>query len=481
MNYPKPKLSFNNKGKKDDNNKKQNTDEKEKEKNIFDCFIFGEDKDEEDNVVIISKLNKKEKSNSNTIEENKDNNNKKIKYKVKSFITTNRRPDLYSPLGIIGGNKYNLMNYPNQKNESEEIEADDKEENDAINEEDEKGEEFLKDSEIVDKKEDGEKKELDKYKLLKLGRYFVLDEDITVKCYNCGEVGHVKDNCPFTSLKFCHRCLSQNHNDKDCKNKKCFRSNRFGYNKNDCDIKESDLLICFNCHNIGHRKNECLINPLDIDSKFIKQNNLSCFNCGSPNHLICPFLDREDIELTKDNNFDESEDEKESSNREEVSSETPMEEEENIVKKKSISKKKKNARIFDDLKNEEIKYTIFCSFCGERHTNEYCSMKNDPKFSNEFDIFRKNICKRIFEKRQKESEEKQKVSSLQKKRSRDNSYKNSNISFNKSNDTRNISFNYNNRKINNINNINEFLQLREDEDVNDSIKKKKNKIQKSNK
>lgn len=434
----KSKLEYKNKYK--DKNSNSNKDEKIDKKNIMDYFIIGEDENNmiNDSISDISKqLEKSEEKN----EDDNNDNNIKLSYKVSSFISSNYRPDLYSPLGIIGGNKYNLRKNSmkgKEKVDNEELEAEDKEEDKEIEEKEEEEEEE-KESKIMDEKLDNVKKELDKYKLLKLGRYYVLDNDITVKCHNCGEIGHIKDYCPYTNLKFCHRCLSHDHNDKDCKNKKCFRCNKSGHNKNECSIKESEILICFNCQNSGHRKNECLINPSNIDSRFIKNNGLSCFYCGSSNHMICPLSERENIELKKENiDFDEIEEDMISSHSQEISSDTPVEEEEIETKKKSKSKKKHPEEIIENIKNEDIKFTIFCSYCGETHRNEECPLKDDPKFSNEFDTFRKNICKKILERRNKENEEDQKFNNLFKKRKRDNSNNNRNDKMkNKKNNSNN--------------------------------------------
>ena len=419
----KSKLEYKNKYK--DKNSNSNKDEKIDKKNIMDYFIIGEDENNDSISDISKQLEKSEEKN----EDDNNDNNIKLSYKVSSFISSNYRPDLYSPLGIIGGNKYNLRKNSmkgKEKVDNEELEAEDKEEDKEIEEKEEEEEEE-KESKIMDEKLDNVKKELDKYKLLKLGRYYVLDNDITVKCHNCGEIGHIKDYCPYTNLKFCHRCLSHDHNDKDCKNKKCFRCNKSGHNKNECSIKESEILICFNCQNSGHRKNECLINPSNIDSRFIKNNGLSCFYCGSSNHMICPLSERENIELKKENiDFDEIEEDMISSHSQEISSDTPIEEEEIETKKKSKSKKKHPEEIIENIKNEDIKFTIFCSYCGETHRNEECPLKDDPKFSNEFDTFRKNICKKILERRNKENEEDQKFNNLFKKRKRDNSNNNRN-------------------------------------------------------
>ena len=431
----KSKLEYKNKYK--DKNSNSNKDEKIDKKNIMDYFIIGEDENNDSISDISKQLEKSEEKN----EDDNNDNNIKLSYKVSSFISSNYRPDLYSPLGIIGGNKYNLRKNSmkgKEKVDNEELEAEDKEEDKEIEEKEEEEEEE-KESKIMDEKLDNVKKELDKYKLLKLGRYYVLDNDITVKCHNCGEIGHIKDYCPYTNLKFCHRCLSHEHNDKDCKNKKCFRCNKSGHNKNECSIKESEILICFNCQNSGHRKNECLINPSNIDSRFIKNNGLSCFYCGSSNHMICPLSERENIELKKENiDFDEIEEDMISSHSQEISSDTPVEEEEIETKKKSKSKKKHPEEIIENIKNEDIKFTIFCSYCGETHRNEECPLKDDPKFSNEFDTVRKNICKKILERRNKENEEDQKFNNLFKKRKRDNSNNNRNDKMkNKKNNSNN--------------------------------------------
>ena len=431
----KSKLEYKNKYK--DKNSNSNKDEKIDKKNIMDYFIIGEDENNDSISDISKQLEKSEEKN----EDDNNDNNIKLSYKVSSFISSNYRPDLYSPLGIIGGNKYNLRKNSmkgKEKVDNEELEAEDKEEDKEIEEKEEEEEEE-KESKIMDEKLDNVKKELDKYKLLKLGRYYVLDNDITVKCHNCGEIGHIKDYCPYTNLKFCHRCLSHDHNDKDCKNKKCFRCNKSGHNKNECSIKESEILICFNCQNSGHRKNECLINPSNIDSRFIKNNGLSCFYCGSSNHMICPLSERENIELKKENiDFDEIEEDMISSHSQEISSDTPVEEEEIETKKKSKSKKNHPEEIIENIKNEDIKFTIFCSYCGETHRNEECPLKDDPKFSNEFDTFRKNICKKILERRNKENEEDQKFNNLFKKRKRDNSNNNRNDKMkNKKNNSNN--------------------------------------------
>ena len=121
----KSKLEYKNKYK--DKNSNLNKDEKIDKKNIMDYFIIGEDENNDSISDISKQLEKSEEKN----EDDNNDNNIKLSYKVSSFISSNYRPDLYSPLGIIGGNKYNLRKNSmkgKEKVDNEELEAEDKEE-----------------------------------------------------------------------------------------------------------------------------------------------------------------------------------------------------------------------------------------------------------------------------------------------------------------------------------------------------------------
>ena len=61
----------------------------------------------------------------------------------------------------------------------------------------------------------------------------------------------------------------------------------------------------------------------------------------------------------------------------------------------------------ENLKNEEIKHTIFCSLCGDFHRNEECPNKDEEKYSNKFDEQRKSLGKRILENKRKKEEERE--------------------------------------------------------------------------
>ena len=140
-------------------------------------------------------------------------------------------------------------------------------------------------------------------KNIKSNRYYNIEPDISVKCYICGQIGHRKDICPYYDIKFCYRCLSSKHEDRDCDKIKCFRCNRLGHKTFECQLKVNQLIICDSCHCIGHTKKECLIKPMEISKKFIKHNNISCIDCGSNSHVLCPLDSRELPEILEDEDY----------------------------------------------------------------------------------------------------------------------------------------------------------------------------------
>ena len=79
-----------------------------KKDDIMNYFVFNED---EDNIIVKNNL-------SNEAKYNKEKDEKKIQvnYNIYSYISSPIRPDLYSPYGIISGNKYKLILYQD-KNE----------------------------------------------------------------------------------------------------------------------------------------------------------------------------------------------------------------------------------------------------------------------------------------------------------------------------------------------------------------------------
>jgi len=284
-----------NRNQKDFNKNKNPNSNQEKPENIMDFFVFDED---EDNIIINSKQNANTNRKDNNINNNTNNNNKeeqatkenkmKVDYNVSSFITSYFRPDLYSPFGIISGNKYKLKFMPEKSSQKleENEEEDNNEEKDISKKEENKEKELSSSS--SDEKENNEE-----IKMLKLNRYYNIEPDISLRCHICDQVGHRKDVCPFYDSKFCYRCLSDSHEDRDCELVKCFKCNKLGHKTYNCPLKDNKLIICDACHCVGHIRRECLIQPMEISPKFLKYNNLTCLHCGSSNHVLCPLSDRE--------------------------------------------------------------------------------------------------------------------------------------------------------------------------------------------
>ena len=99
-----------------------------------------------------------------------------------------------------------------------------------------------------------EKENNEEIKASKLNRYYNLEQDISVKCHICGQVGHRKDVCPNYDIKFCYRCLSTSHEDRDCDQIKCFRCNKLGHKTYNSKVKDNKLFACDRFHCVGHKK-----------------------------------------------------------------------------------------------------------------------------------------------------------------------------------------------------------------------------------
>ena len=416
--------------------KKENKEETNKD--IMDFFVFDEN---ENNIIIEPEKIKKEKEEEEEKEKEKEKekeeeedeeeedkeeaekeNKIKVKYKVASYITAFKRPDLYSPFGIISGRKYKLK----RNLEENEIKKD-------------KDKESSSSSDEKDEKECNEK-----IKIVKVNRYYnSLDYDISLKCDICGQIGHRKDNCLNYNLKFCCLCLSSLHDDKNCDLVKCFKCNKFGHKAPKCPFIFDQLTKCQRCKSANHIDRECLMKPMEYSHKLLKKNMLTCFICGNSNHVLCSLIEREFPEIIKENyrniykelllsnkidgeNITLDETDKDGNEKDKNKNKKKKELKNDKKKKKKkkrrkIKKIKTKKNIFEDLKNEDIKFTIFCSLCGGRHRYEECKQYNNSKYK-----------KRFGEKRKKSSK-----SFLLKKRS-----------YNRNNNKNNES---NNKELNNFN------------------------------
>ena len=318
---------------------------KDKKKDKFDLEKYIKfDVDKTDDISI---------KESDEKEETKQSNNQKS-YSLLSFLNSKKRPDIYFSRGaFLSGNDY--------VNKRKPVDTKDNKENCTPKTEEEQSPKHPQEDE----------EENTKYQDMKSTnmRYFNFNTNITIKCFNCGEIGHMSKNCPNEQIPFCIRCNQLGHEDRECQFTKCFKCNQLGHRSFGCPHTKRDLILCDRCKNIGHNEVNCLVNPQKIDKKLIKYNGLSCVFCGSKEHLICPFPSKNSIELPVFSN-EEKENEEEGELNEEK-------------------------RIFKSITNEEIFSCNFCPYCGGKHKKESCKYADDYNY-NDFDDKRKKYAETIF-------------------------------------------------------------------------------------
>lgn len=119
-------------------------------------------------------------------------------------------------------------------------------------------------------------------KSLRVRRYFDGEEDLSLKCFNCNEVGHLATNCPnSTVFKPCWLCGSIGHPSHRCTRDLCYRCHRHGHTSKECINKKEIITVCFWCGSTNHRHTECH-SKSSVDLSAVR-----CYVCGERGHLNC--------------------------------------------------------------------------------------------------------------------------------------------------------------------------------------------------
>jgi cellular nucleic acid-binding protein len=112
------------------------------------------------------------------------------------------------------------------------------------------------------------------------------DRDISTKCHQCGEVGHIAVECPNEEkLRSCALCAQIGHEMWSCPMKcVCFNCGVPGHQSRDCPHRRGlpNRIICTVCFQNGHHRFDCRERPWNIPSK-----DAMCMQCGQKGHFMC--------------------------------------------------------------------------------------------------------------------------------------------------------------------------------------------------
>ena len=362
--------------------------------------------DPEEDMKKIQTINSEDKKNRLNIMDKKD-------YSLISFITSTKRPDLYHRYCFTSGEDYTIKLLKNQ-NEKVENSKNENEENEYSDSNNSSSENYstMKNKSI---------------------RYFTFNTNITYKCFNCGEVGHMSGNCPYENIIYCLKCNKKGHEERDCTYTKCFKCNQFGHKSFQCPFKIDKLKICTRCFGIGHKNEDCLKNPIYPSNNYFNFNKCKCSFCGSNKHLVCPFSNDKLNNFKQDDNykeFNQFDVEKWEENRKKIGKDdnkdnkddNNSEEEGEIINDRNY---------FEDLDDSKIASCIFCPICAGRHTIQNCEeyKLNQDKYKNKFDEQRENFVKNLLNKNRDIRDNHN--------RNRDYNYNNNNREYNNNRDYNN--------------------------------------------
>lgn len=100
--------------------------------------------------------------------------------------------------------------------------------------------------------EEGELETVDEFaKLKKQQPRYYIEQNCTVKCFNCKEHGHYARECPNKRKEeICLLCGKYGHNSFECYEKLCFKCNKAGHEIRDCLAE--NVSKCSKCNMLGH-------------------------------------------------------------------------------------------------------------------------------------------------------------------------------------------------------------------------------------
>jgi len=102
----------------------------------------------------------------------------------------------------------------------------------------------------------------------------------TLRCYNCGEMGHISKECSKEARPDkCFNCGEKGHHGKDCPKGDvpvCYTCGKSDHLSNACPQRPAG--VCFNCNKEGHISKDCP-EPLNIVCHLCKEKGHKAMNC----------------------------------------------------------------------------------------------------------------------------------------------------------------------------------------------------------
>ena len=297
----------------------------------------------------------KENNNSNSLKlkykltkmpEEVDNNELNFNFTYISSLSSKKKPDIYTKEGFLQSRNYKILTKSNDN-----VNCDNTKDN------------IQKEKSISD--DDDFTKVYNEVNKLDV-RYFS-NNNLTIICFNCKEIGHMAKSCPNPKIIKCDRCKEEGHTSYECNNIKCFKCNKIGHRAAECVI-EKNFPRCNTCKNNGHYSYDCLVKPKEIERKIVKNEKCTfCrknghFYCRKGNSIIIGEYDSEEVNVSDDTDY------------ENITYNDKPKEYEHSINSKVKSKTKRKKPVFSNLADNLIKFTNFCPKCAEKHIADECDI-----------------------------------------------------------------------------------------------------------